>query len=122
MVATRRGEPPRVDLAAGRARQPRRRAEAAIDAYLASVAHYAASFTRTSEREAEEFLSSGAPASALGTEIMSVKSDCTSITLTAYRDRLKALAGAGNYDGPTELVRMRPDGTWEPLQLPAWEL
>ena len=92
-------------------------AERAIDGYLAWSAGYAAGMARKSEREAAHFLRTGEPASVLPSEPAQVKPDRTHVSLHAYRAWLMHLRSVGVYNGPVNLKRMRPDGSWEELHL-----
>ena len=94
------------------------RAELAVAHYLANADHYAAGVTRQAEREAVYFLATGMPGNGIGAGWAQLKSDGTTARLRAYRVRLWELAKSGTYDGPTDLQRLRPDGSWEPLRLP----
>ena len=94
------------------------RAEYAIDYYLAASDAETAMRTRQSLREAAAFLASGVPAAQLLTPLAHVKADDTHDRLRAYRARLAYLARRGRYGGPTDLRRLRADGSWAPLRLP----
>ena len=94
------------------------RGELAVAHYLANADLYVTGVTYTSEREAAAFLATGAPGNGIGGNWAQVKSDATGDRLRAYRQRLRELAKRGAYDGPVELTRLCPRGTWEPLRLP----
>ena len=92
-------------------------AELAIAHYLAHGDQYVAGVTFKSEQEAAVFLATGVPGSGIGTDWAHLKADATDGRLRAYRQQLQELAKRGAYDGPTQLTRLSPDGTWEPLRL-----
>lgn len=94
------------------------RAELAVAHYLAHGEQYVIGVTFKSEREAAAFLATGAPGNGIGGNWAQVKSDATGDRLRAYRQRLRELAKSGAYDGPVELTRLRPNGSWGPLRLP----
>ena len=96
-------------------------AEAAIDGYLDRTANYAASLSYESEREAAIHEATG-EVMLLRSEWVGVKTDCTEFSLQRYRERLRDLANRGAYNGPTRLVRLAPDRTWQPLPLPEIEI
>ena len=94
------------------------RAELAIALYLAHADQYAVALTHKAERDAATFLATGVPSNGIGTDWAHLKADETAARLRAYRQQLREVAKRGGYDGPTELTRLGPDGTWEPLHLP----
>ena len=101
-----------------RAADRERHAERAIDRYLAWTDGSAAALTRKSEREAAWYQQTGEPAPARVAGLAHLKTDETDARLRDYRVWLWELKQHGRYDGPTDLQRMRPDGSWEPLHLP----
>ena len=97
----------------------RSHAERAIENYVSWCAGYSAGLADKSEREAAHFLLTGEPASVLPAEPAQIKPDRTHVTLHAYQAWLGHLRSLGVYAGGVNLKRMRPDGTWEELRLPA---